>query len=90
MAREALASGTPVIAFPNGALSEAVEHGRTGYLVEDANAMAAAIRSVDAIDPETCRAVARARFPRDRMVAAYFDLYARLAGAGAPRLSGAA
>lgn len=90
VAREALASGTPVIAFPNGALRDAVEPGRTGFLVEDADAMAEAIRMVDTLDPEICRAVARDRFPLDRMVAAYFDLYARLARSQAARLSGAA
>jgi glycosyltransferase involved in cell wall biosynthesis len=79
VAREALASGTPVIAFPNGALRDAVEHGRTGFLVEDASAMAAAIGRVDCIDPATCRRVAHERFPRERMIAAYLDLHARLA-----------
>ena len=79
VAREAAASGTPVIAFPHGALAETVEHGRTGFLVEDAEAMAAAIRDAGALDPETCRQVARARFRADTMIAAYFDVYARLA-----------
>jgi glycosyltransferase involved in cell wall biosynthesis len=79
VAREAAASGTPVIAFPNGALAETVEHGRTGFLVEDVEAMAAAIRDAGALDPETCRRVARERFRADTMIAAYLDVYARLA-----------
>ncbi len=40
---EALACGTPVIAFPAGAASELVVDGRTGFLVRDERAMAAAI-----------------------------------------------
>ena len=79
VAREALASGTPVIAFPNGALAETVEHGRTGFLVENVESMAAAILEADTLDPETCREVARERFRADTMIAAYLDLYARLA-----------
>src|SRR5207249_5576489 len=43
VAMEALAAGTPVIAFPSGALPEIVEHGRTGYLVSDVKEMAQAI-----------------------------------------------
>ena len=43
---EALASGTPVIAFPNGALAEIVEHGRTGFLVGDEMEMTEAIAAV--------------------------------------------
>ena len=79
VAREAAACGTPVIAFPNGALSEAVEQGRTGFLVDDVQGMAAAIRRAGEIDPELCRATARLRFSKEKMIAAYFDLYSRLA-----------
>src|SRR5918994_3174586 len=70
-AMEALACGTPVIAFGAGALTEIVEHERTGFLVNDAGAMAAAIKTVDAIDPEACRAAARGRFSAARMTAQY-------------------
>jgi glycosyltransferase involved in cell wall biosynthesis len=79
VAREAAAAGTPVIAFPNGALAETVEHGRTGFLVDDVGAMAAAIGHAGALDSETCRHVARERFRADTMIAAYLDVYARLA-----------
>jgi glycosyltransferase involved in cell wall biosynthesis len=73
-----------VIAFPNGALAETVEHGRTGYLVPDVSAMAQAIGAAQAIDPRLCRRVARERFSLDRMVAAYIDVYERLASARRP------
>lgn len=79
VAREAAACGTAVIAFPNGAMAETVEQGRTGFLVNNVDGMASAIGvSVD-IDPATCRAVAARRFSDVRMTAAYLDLYARLA-----------
>ena len=79
VAMEALAAGTPVIAYPSGALPEIVEHGRTGFLVDDVAGMAKAIARVGGIDPETGRATARDRFGADRMVARYFARYADLA-----------
>jgi hypothetical protein len=86
VAMEALAQGTPVIAFPNGALREIVAHGRTGFLVADEREMAAAIDAAPAIDPEACRAAARTRFSLDRMTAEYLALYARIAARrGAPQ-----
>jgi glycosyltransferase involved in cell wall biosynthesis len=83
VAREAAACGTPVVAFPNGALSEAVEEGRTGFLVSDIAGMAAAIRDCDAISPAACRATAQARFSDRSMIERYFALYDRLAKGGA-------
>ncbi|HTD08042.1 MAG TPA: glycosyltransferase family 4 protein [Solirubrobacteraceae bacterium] len=53
---EALACGTPVIAFPAGAASELVVDGLTGFLVEDAAAMAAAVARIESISPRDCRA----------------------------------
>ncbi len=81
-AMEALAAGTPVIAYPFGALPEIIEHGRTGFLVSSVEEMAAAIQKADEIDPEHCRRAARERFSLARMVAQYGELYSRtLAGA---------
>lgn len=79
VAMEALACGTPVIAFAAGALPSIVEHGRTGFIVEDAAGMAAAIARAGEIDPEECRAVARSRFSETTTTRAYLDLYRRLA-----------
>jgi glycosyltransferase involved in cell wall biosynthesis len=81
VAMEALACGTPVIAFAVGALPEIVEHGRTGFLVRDIAEMAAAIRCSGDIDPDYCRQVARERFALERTTAAYLQVYQRLAGA---------
>lgn len=78
IAMEALACGTPVIAFPSGALPEIVEHGHTGYIVKDVNEMAHAIGITGRINPEDCRAAARAKFDAGRMAAGYFELYAKL------------
>ncbi|TNC74778.1 glycosyltransferase [Rubellimicrobium roseum] len=80
---EALAAGTPVIAYPTGALPDIVEHGRTGFLVRDVPEMAEAIRKVGALDPETCRAAAIARFGADRMIEGYLRRYEDLAAKSA-------
>jgi glycosyltransferase involved in cell wall biosynthesis len=78
VAMEALAAGTPVIAYRSGALPEIVEDGRTGFLVDSVDAMVAAMGEVGRISPAECRAVAEQRFSRERMVAGYFDLYGAL------------
>jgi glycosyltransferase involved in cell wall biosynthesis len=77
-AMEALACGTPVIAFAVGALPDIVEHGRTGFLAKDASEMADAIKAVDTLDPEVCRDAAQRRFGLERMVQGYFDMYANI------------
>ena len=80
VAMEALAAGTPVIAFPAGALADIVEHGRTGFLVGDAREMADAIAAADSLDPEACRAAARRRFSAARMTDEYLARYPDIAG----------
>jgi glycosyltransferase involved in cell wall biosynthesis len=77
---EALSCGTPVVAFRSGALTEIVEHGKTGFLVQDEKEMAHAIAAVTDLDPDVCRETARRRFSVGRMTAAYLELYAHLAG----------
>jgi glycosyltransferase involved in cell wall biosynthesis len=83
VAMEALACGTPVIAFPNGAIPEIVEQGRTGFLVRDVAEMADAIEAAGEINPETCRAAARERHGIKVMNRRYLDLYGSLTGRSA-------
>jgi glycosyltransferase involved in cell wall biosynthesis len=92
VAMEALACGTPVVAFPAGALPEIVEHGRTGFIVRDEQEMAEAIHAAARIEPEACRTAARERFSLERTVARYFGLYRDLAQRGwtEPVLAGSA
>jgi glycosyltransferase involved in cell wall biosynthesis len=80
VAMEALACGTPVVAFPSGALPDIVQHGVTGFLVRDTAEMADAIAACETLEPEQCRAVARERFGLDTTIRKYFDVYSRLTG----------
>ncbi len=80
VAMEALACGTPVVAYPHGALARIVEHGKTGFLVRSPAEMAEAIHECGRLDPGLCRRVARARFSADRMVASYLEVYRRIIG----------
>lgn len=78
VAMEALAVGTPVIAYRSGALPEIIDDGVTGFLVDSVDEMADAIGRVHEIRPENCRAAAEKRFSRDRMAREYLDLYAAM------------
>jgi glycosyltransferase involved in cell wall biosynthesis len=75
VAMEALACGTPVIAFPSGALGDIVSQGRTGYLVQDAVEMAEAIGRIGKIDRNECRREAWRRFSGSRMANEYKRAY---------------
>lgn len=75
VAMEAMACGTPVIAFPNGALPEIVEDGVTGVFVTDVDAMAKAIGKVKKLSPEIARRRADERFSSRTLAEGYERLY---------------
>ncbi len=72
---EALACGTPVIAFPEGAATEIVIHGENGLLVDDELEMARAIGRVGSIDALRCRASVAERYDMWVSAAAYEHVY---------------
>jgi glycosyltransferase involved in cell wall biosynthesis len=75
---EAMATGTPVIAYPLGAMPEIIDEDVTGFLAEDAVAAVAAVSRVDGLDRGRIRAVAASRFGAARMVGDYVEAYASL------------
>jgi glycosyltransferase involved in cell wall biosynthesis len=83
---EAMAAGTPVLAFPEGAAPEIVEHGVSGFLVKDEDEMAAMVAEAARLDPLQVRRSAE-RFAPDRIAVGYEQAYraaTRDAPSGAP------
>jgi glycosyltransferase involved in cell wall biosynthesis len=85
---EALACGTPVLAFPSGAAPEIVEQGRTGFLCAGEDAMVDALHRVPDLDRAHCRAAAESRFSLQRMARDHERLYRRLTTAPPGRRTG--
>jgi hypothetical protein len=85
VAIESMATGTPVIARRAGALTETIEHGRTGFLVDDMGEARLAISEASGLDRAEVRRLAVERFSVERMVDDYEAVYRSLAGAPAGR-----
>jgi glycosyltransferase involved in cell wall biosynthesis len=75
---EALACGTPVIAFRRGSVPEILETGVTGFVVDDVEQAVAAVRRALALDRRRCRQTFDRRFTASRMAGDYLTLYRRL------------
>lgn len=75
---EAMACGTPVLAFRGGSVAEIVEDGITGRIVESVEEAAQAMPSLLALDRKTIRARFEERFSATRMAAEYLKLYQKL------------
>jgi mannose-6-phosphate isomerase-like protein (cupin superfamily)/glycosyltransferase involved in cell wall biosynthesis len=75
---EAMACGTPVVAFATGAMPEIVLDGETGYLVTDVAEAPTKLRQVAGLERQRCRQWVATRFSQERMVAEYVDVYTRL------------
>ncbi len=75
---EAMACGTPVIAFDRGSAPEVVDHGLTGFIVQDEAGAIAAIPSAAGLSRAAIRRRFEERFSIGRMTAQYLELYATL------------
>ncbi len=83
VAIESLAAGTPVIASRSGALPEIIADGVDGFIVDDADAGAAAVARVARLDRARIRQRALDRFSAARMLDEYEQVYAQVARSGA-------
>jgi glycosyltransferase involved in cell wall biosynthesis len=87
---EAMAAGTPVIAFARGSAPEVIEAGRSGLLVGDEDAMAEAVGDVADLSSDECRASVAERFSPEAVARAYEAAYRAIAmpqaGAGEDRM----
>lgn len=77
---EAMACGTPVISYRSGSVPEVLEHGVTGYVVDDQQEAIAAAREIGRIDRRRCREAFERRFTARTMAGRYLDVYRRLRG----------
>jgi glycosyltransferase involved in cell wall biosynthesis len=85
---EAMACGTPVIAYPRGAMPELITDAVTGFLVDSAEQAAQAVETVDTLDRATIRAATCAQFGRARMVERYVEVYRSVLNARAASRAG--
>jgi glycosyltransferase involved in cell wall biosynthesis len=81
---EAMACGTPVIAYRSGSVPEVIADGVSGYIVESIDEAVSAVERLDQLTREGCRAEFEERFTVERMARAYVSTYERvIATAGA-------
>jgi glycosyltransferase involved in cell wall biosynthesis len=73
-----MACGTPVIAFRRGSVPEVVKHGETGLIVETVEEMAAAIKTIDAIDRAACRRHVEEHFSIEKMAEGYERVFLQI------------
>ncbi|HTM46151.1 MAG TPA: glycosyltransferase family 4 protein [Polyangiaceae bacterium] len=75
---EAMATGTPVVAFRGGSVDEVVDDGVTGFIVEDLDRAVVAARRITELDRARCRATFERRFSSTSMGNRYAALYQRM------------
>jgi len=80
---EAMACGTPVIAFARGAAPELIVDGETGFVVGDVDSMVEALGKIDTISPIRCRHHIETNFDVPVMIEGYLRLYREIVGAPA-------
>ena len=83
---EAMACGTPVVAFGCGSVPEIVDHGVSVFIVDSVDAAVDAVRRCDRLDRAGVRQCFERRFSAARMARDYVGLYRRLAGIEAAKL----
>jgi glycosyltransferase involved in cell wall biosynthesis len=83
---EAMACGTPVIAYNRGSVAEIVDEGLTGFIVEDETSAVAAVARLPALSRDAVRKQFEARFTARRMALDYLAAYRGLIEAAQPRI----
>jgi glycosyltransferase involved in cell wall biosynthesis len=82
---EALACGTPVIAWPHGTVPEILKDGVSGRIVSDIESAVRAVSEIDRIDRHRCRAEFETRFTAERMMRDYVAVYTKALSGSRPQ-----
>ena len=77
---EAMACGTPVVAFRHGSVPEVIRNGTSGFVVDSLEEAVSAVKRINALDRTVVRRAFEARFSADRMAQSYLDIYRALPG----------
>lgn len=81
---EAMACGTPVVAYRSGSVPEVIVDGVNGFVVDDLDGAVQAVRRLDELSRRRCRQAFEERFTAERMARNYLALYEHLIRVGAP------
>ena len=77
---EAMACGTPVIAFNLGSMPELILHEKTGFLVSNTDEAIEAVKNISSINRYQCTQWASSMFSRQKMIEDYLKVYNRILG----------
>jgi glycosyltransferase involved in cell wall biosynthesis len=83
---EAMACGTPVIAFNKGSMPELINNAENGFLVENMEEATEKIREIDSINRLACRKIVENKFSKERMAEKYIEVYQQILGIKLPPL----
>jgi glycosyltransferase involved in cell wall biosynthesis len=72
---EAMACGTPVLAFNKGSMPEIIQNGTNGFIVENVEEMIGSVKEIAGISRAACRRLVEQRFTQEKMVREYIDVY---------------
>jgi len=84
---EAMACGTPTIAFNCGSVPEVMQEGLTGFIVDNMDQAVAAVKKIDSIERTACRNVFEKKFTATRMAERYIEIYQSMIAPADPAIS---